>query len=105
MGVCYKRPRSQFERVFEWCGWSPGSLSRVRRSDLRQELLKMCKWCGFRIRDGEAMLVLYFVFRGKGQTLILIYHADVFSSGMWYDGLFGRWSGGSLISDGLLADA
>ena len=30
MGVCYNRPQSQFERGFEWCGWSPGSLGRVR---------------------------------------------------------------------------
>ena len=51
------------------------------------------------VRDGEAMLILYSIFRGKGQTLILIYHMDVFAPGIWHDGLFGRWSEGSLISD------
>ena len=58
----------------------------------------------FRGLDGEAMLVLYSVFRGEGQTLILIYHTNVFAPGVWHDGLFGRWSGGSLISDSLFAD-
>ena len=38
---CYKRPQSQFERGFEWCGWNPGSLGRVRQSGPCQELLKM----------------------------------------------------------------
>ena len=42
MGVCYRR----LCRVnligdlngVEWCGWSPGSLGRVRQSGLCQEL-------------------------------------------------------------------
>ena len=40
----------------------------------------------FHVRDGESMLVLYSTFRGKGQTLILIYHSHVFMPGTWHDG-------------------
>lgn len=86
--------------------WLESGLFRlVRRSGLCQELLKMCEQCGVLHLRWWSNARTVFRLWGKGQILILIYHADVFSSGMWYDGLFGQWSGGSLISDGLLADA
>ena len=102
--MCHKRPQSQFERGLEWCGWSLGSLGRVRLSGLYQELLEMRELLRSSVRHGEAMFVEYSVFRGNGRTLILINHTNVFAPRIWPDGLFGWWSRGSLIPGSLLAD-
>ena len=45
MGVCCRRPRSRFEREYEWCGWNPGSYGQVRWSGLCQQLSKMHGLC------------------------------------------------------------